>query len=178
MKYAFGVTSFATALLVGCSAMGPFTNTGSGPAALGFSGSDYRETMISSLGGAEESYAIVQPPKQCFTPDTTTGKPVSFHRESIIDQPVLLNRQSVRVPSQPVANRNFFCAAFYYSVDQNGRVADVQTLYNSHPGLGGVNFAKDAKRALKDWRYQPGMVDKGRARFTGYTTVFYYGFEG
>lgn len=178
MKYAYIITTLGTVLLVGCSALGPPASSEGEAAYPGFSGAEYRDTMITAQ--AKNSFianSVVQAPTQCFARETQAGQPVRFHRESIIDQPVLMSRKALRVPSQPIADRNFFCASFYYSIDQNGRVADVQTLYNSHPGVGGINFAKEAKRTLKDWRYEPGMVDKGRAKFTGFTTVFYYGFD-
>jgi hypothetical protein len=120
----------------------------------------------------------VEAPSQCFTSEQQTGKPVSFYRGAIIDQPRLVHREMLGVPARPRANRNFYCAAFYYSVDERGQVTDIQTLYNSHPDVGGINFARDAKRTLRQWRYDPGLVDKGRTKFTGFTTVFYYGFEG
>ncbi len=131
-------------------------------------------------GVETESTSSIQiaAPDQCFEPEAQTGAPSAFHRESIIDQPVLVQRKSMKVPSAPIANRNFYCAAFHYSVDEKGRVKDILTLYDSHPGLGGINFAKAAEQTLKDWRYQPGLVDKAPAKYTGLKTVFYYAFDG
>ncbi|WP_306252962.1 hypothetical protein [Parvularcula sp. IMCC14364] len=120
----------------------------------------------------------IEPPATCFVDEQQTGKPVRYHRGSIIDQPRLVRREAQKVPAQPVGGRNFYCAAFHYAVDERGRVKDIITLYNSHPGIGGVNFARQAERTLKEWQYEPGMVDKAPAKYTGLTTVFYYGFEG
>lgn len=119
----------------------------------------------------------VSAPSTCFTPDRQSGTPVAHHRGSIIDQPVLRKRISQKVPSNPVANRDFVCAAFSYSIDERGRVTDIETLYNSHPGVGGMDFAKMAKQSLKQWQYEPGMVDKAPQRFVGLSTVFYFGYQ-
>ncbi|MCI5044125.1 MAG: energy transducer TonB [Aquisalinus sp.] len=134
--------------------------------------------VSTSQGEWEYVTTRIEPPATCFVDEKQTGKPVRYHRDSIIDQPKLLKRAAQRVPATPTAGRDFYCAAFHYAVDERGRVKDVITLYNSHPGIGGVNFARDAERTLKEWRYQPGMVDKAPAKYTGLTTVFYYGFEG
>ncbi len=134
-----------------------------------------------TYAGQATQYAVqnaIAAPRQCFAPEHQTGAPVMFNRESIIDQPVLIKREPQKVPSHPTANRNFYCAAFAYAVDERGRVTDISTLYNSHPGLAGIDFARAAKKTLKQWRYEPGQVDKAPAKFTGLSTVFYYSFEG
>ena len=139
----------------------------------------YTDYSASEAGLQEYVSTVrIEAPSQCFTPEEQGGKPVMFHRESIIDQPRLIHREMLGVPARPRANRNFYCAAFYYAVDARGRITDIQTLYNSHPDVAGIDFAREAKRTLKKWRYEPGMVDKGPKKFTGLTTVFYYGFEG
>ena len=116
------------------------------------------------------------PPSDCYEAAKQTGQPVRFFRDSAISQPVLVTHKPVAVPAQPVAGRNFYCATFHYSVDEQGNVVDVSTLYNSHDGLANVGFAKQAKKTLRDWRYQPGMVDRNPAKFTGLTTVFFHAF--
>jgi hypothetical protein len=131
------------------------------------------------IGEATQSAMLnaVAAPRQCFAPENQSGAPIRFNRESIIDQPNLVKREMQKVPPRPVGDRNFYCAAFAYAVDERGRVTDIATLYNSHPGIGGVNFAREARKTLKQWRYQPGQVDKAPAKFTGLSTVFYYEFK-
>ncbi|MGV6800678.1 MAG: energy transducer TonB [bacterium] len=119
----------------------------------------------------------IEAPSACFLPDHQTGRPTRHHRGSIIDQPILRHKVAQKVPPMPRANRNFYCAAFSYTVGRDGHVVDIETLYNSHPNIGGIDFAKEARKSLKQWRYDPGMVDKAPQEFTGLSTVFYYSFE-
>lgn len=170
MRFSQIVCFAAFVALAGCAGIGNVT----GIKKLGFQSAD----VSTGQAGWEDVTTRIEPPATCFVDEKQTGKPVRYHRDSIIDQPKLLKRAAQKVPATPTAGRDFYCAAFHYAVDERGRVKDVITLYNSHPGIGGVNFAREAERTLKEWRYEPGMVDKAPAKYTGLTTVFYYGFEG
>ena len=165
----------ALVTLIGSAACSSLGQGGGIPAIPGTGDKPYRAAF--DIEPEYVSSVRVNAPSQCFSPENQSGAPVFFHQQSIIDQPRLVHREALAVPSSPRANRNFYCAAFSYSVDARGRVTDVQTLYNSHPGVGGIDFAREARSALRQWRYEPGLVDKGPQKFTGLTTVFYYGFN-
>lgn len=134
--------------------------------------------MTHSYGGqvpnAGTLQTAVEIPSQCFASEKQTGQPVKFAVGAIIDQPQLARRAQMQKPNGNAGKVGFYCAAFHYAVDRRGRVTDIDTLYNSHPNIDGVNFAKMAKNALKGWQYQPGQVDKAPEKFTGLTTVFFF----
>lgn len=168
MRVSVASTLLTVIAVGGCASFGPFKKE---PASVA-------ELYVAETTQAEYvSASPVPAPLACFEPDDHAGAPVSYHQGSIIDKPRLVRRKAQKVPSRPVAGRNFYCAAFDYSVDHRGRVTDIHTIYNSHPGLGGIDFARMAKRTLQNWEFEPGMVDKAPQQFTGLRTVFYYGFE-
>lgn len=122
---------------------------------------------------AEEKVPV---PAQCYEEASQEGIPKSYNRESLVDQPVLVQRIEPDFPTQPTESRDFYCAAFMFSVGEDGRVRNVDMLYDSHPGIEGVFFGEMAENALRSWQYQPGMIDKQPAEFLGFTAVFYRGF--
>ncbi|MGV6802324.1 MAG: hypothetical protein ACWA5L_10415 [bacterium] len=115
-------------------------------------------------------------PDQCLELGVEKGMPTIYHRESLIDQPQLLHKQEMTFPTQPTRTRDFYCAAFMYSIGADGRVKNIEMLYNSHPDIDGINFGQQARQVLQSWQYQPGMIDKAPEEFIGFSAVFFKGF--
>lgn len=131
---------------------------------------------VSGTASAQQATGEITVPPQCLEKPSEQGMPVSYHRESMIDQPVLMFRQDPHYPVQPSETRDFYCASFMFSVGADGRVNNVETLYDSHPGIDGMQFGQLARAALDSWQFQPGMIDKAPAEFIGFSAVFYQGF--
>lgn len=115
-------------------------------------------------------------PPQCYRAPVTEGIPMVYARESLIDQPILVQRADPEWPKQASTSIDYYCASFSFQVNAAGKPVAIEVLYDSHPGIDGIQFGQMAQQALKQWRYQPGMVDKGEADFLGFTAVFFKGF--